>query len=530
MPPRTFRARPPVKRARSSKLLIVLGSVAVILVGALAMVLSRRWPFAQAPVIQDLREASDSQVAVRSFHETYFPSPGCVLEGVTFRRGPSGATPLITIQKLTIQGSYHGLLTQHVSRIIVDGMQVAIPAFGTGEPFHTTPSTITTDEMIFNGALVEFAYHDPDKQPLRFDVHQGTLRNVGWSGPLSYSLKVHNPEPPGEIEVHGKFGVWRKGDVGETPISGKYKFDHADLGVYEGIAGTLSSSGKFDGKLGHIDISGTTDTPDFEVKSGRHPVRLTTEFSAYVDATHGDTFLKRVNATFLKTHIEASGSIARSPAGKGKTALIDIRSSSARIEDILRLFVSENRSPMSGSIGLQARAEIPPGKERFLKKVKLRGSFGIGSGTFSKPSTQEGVNKLSAGARGEKDPADSATALTDLTGQVNLVRGTSNFSDLSFNVPGAGARMHGTYNLLDHKIDLRGQLQVDSKISNTETGAKAFLLKVMEPFFKKKKKGEIVPIRISGTYEHPSFGLDLNDKNAQNVSQPKAPSTSPRNP
>ena len=80
--------------------------------------------------------------------------------------------------------------------------------------------------------------------------------------------------------------------------------------------------------------------------------------------------------------------------------------------------------------------------------------------------------------------------------------------------------MHGTYNLLNEKIDLAGQLQVDSKISNTTSGAKSFSLKVMEPFFKKKKKGEIVPVRISGTFSHPSFGLALNDKKAQTVSDP----------
>jgi hypothetical protein len=333
-------------------------------------------------------------------------------------------------------------------------------------------------------------------------------------------MKVHNPEPPGEVSVEGKFGVWNRSDPGQTTISGAYTFEHADLSVYRGIAGILSSTGKFQGDLGHIDISGATDTPDFEVKSGRHPVRLTTEFSAYVDATHGDTFLKHVSANFRKTHIEAEGSIAKPSGGHGKTALIDLRSSGARIEDLLRLFVKADRAPMSGSVTLKARAEIPPGKERFLEKVKLRGNFGIAEGTFSKASTQEDVNKLSAGARGEKEPADPETVLTDLTGQLNLLGGTATFSDLSFGVPGAAARMHGTYNLLDHKIDLHGQMQVDSKISNTESGAKALLLKVMEPFFKKKKKGEVVPIRISGTYEHPSFGLDLNDKKAQTVPEP----------
>jgi hypothetical protein len=38
---------------------------------------------------------------------------------------------------------------------------------------------------------------------------------------------------------------------------------------------------------------------------------------------------------------------------------------------------------------------------------------------------------------------------------------------------------------------------------------------MMDPVFKKKRKGEVLPVRISGDYNHPSFGLDLDDKKAQ---------------
>jgi len=504
--------------SRTTLLLIILASVVLL---AIVLVTSGLWPFSQAPVLQNLRDASDSQLQVRAFHRTYFPFPGCVVEGLVFNHDPAEPTPLLTIEKVIIRGTYLGLLTNRVSRITAEGLHVTIPAFGTSKPFHITPSKITIDEIVANGALLEFDFHDPAKPHLRFDIHEASLQNVGWNGPLTYRLKLHNPEPPGEITTQGNFGVWNKSHPGETPVSGDYTFEHADLSVYHGIAGMLSSQGKFGGTLSHIDISGKTDTPDFEVKSGGHPMRLTTDFVAYVDGTHGDTFLQRVDADFWKTHIVAEGSIAKTQGGKGKTALIDLRSDNARIEDLLRMFVKANRAPMSGRITLKARAEIPPGQEPFLNKIKLRGNFGIAAGTFSKPSTQEGVNKLSAGARGEKDPADPETVLTDLTGQVDLQKGISRFSDLSFGVPGAAARMHGDYNLIDHKIDLRGQLRVDSKISNTEGGSKAFLLKMMEPFFKKKKKGEIVPVRISGTFEHPSFGLSLNDKKAQTAPPPK---------
>ena len=99
-------------------------------------------------------------------------------------------------------------------------------------------------------------------------------------------------------------------------------------------------------------------------------------------------------------------------------------------------------------------------------------------------------------------------------GQVVLEGGIAKFSDLSFGIPGAKARMHGTYNLLNHKIDLHGRMQVDTKISKTTTGVKALLLKLVDPFFKKNKKGEVVPIHIAGTYEHPQFGLDISEQKA----------------
>lgn len=517
-PPQSSESRHLRRGGRLGKYLVVVGVLVCVAIGAIAFTVSRKWPFAQAQVLQDLQEASDSHVQVRSFHQTYFPSPGCIIEGLVFHHEPGEAKPLITIDKLTIQGSYLGLLALRVSRVTAEGMLVSIPPFDTHSKFHTTQSKITIAEIVANGSAVEFAADSPNKKALRFDIHQALFQNVGWAGPMTYRLRVHNPEPPGEVAAEGKFGVWNQTNAGETPISGTYKFDQADLSVYQGIAGKLSSTGKFAGKLAHIDISGDTDTPDFQVKSSGHSVRLTTQFSAYVDATQGNTFLKQIDVDFGKTHVVAQGSIATSPDGKGKTALINLRAKNARIQDILLLFVQANRAPMSGSVTLQAQAEIPPGDQGFLKKLKMRGGFGIAGGTFSEP-TQQSVNKLSAGARGEKekekDGSDPETALTNLNGEVNFLAGSARFSDLSFEVPGAHARMSGTYNLINYKIDFHGRIRVDTKISDTSTGTKSFLLKMMDPIFKKKPKGEVVPVHVSGDYDHPTFGLDLDDKNAQ---------------
>ena len=522
-----FQSAESTRRTRQHKTVLGLAVVAALCVLVL-LLWAELWPFQQKPVVQNLEEASDSTLQLRAFHRTYFPFPGCVIEGLQFNHGSNAGKPLITIERLIIQGSYLGIFSQRLTRITAENMHVFIPPSGSGETFHTAPSKIIIDEIVANGAVLEFALRKPDQQPLRFEIHDALLRGVGWNGALSYWVKVRNPKPPAEITASGKFGVWNINDPGQTPVSGEYKVNQADLSVYHGIAGMLSSVGKFGGVLAHIDIMGSTATPDFEVQSGGHRVQLTTEFGAYVDATRGDTFLKRVDANFLRTHVVAQGSIAQSSSGQDKTALIDLSVSNGRIEDLLRLFVKADRPPMSGSVTLEAKTEIPPGERPFLEKVKLRGRFGVEAGSFSKP-TQASVNKLSAGAEGEKDTSDPETVLTGLTGQVALQDTTARFSDLSFGVPGAVSRLHGTYNLISHKIDMHGHLRVDTKISNTTTGAKAILLKMMDPFFKKKPKGEVLPVRISGTYEHPSFGLDLDDRDALKKSAP-IPIPSPTDP
>jgi hypothetical protein len=491
-------------------ILLILPICAI--VAGIVFALSPWWPYSQSQVLEDLREATGSQVQVGNFHTVYFPSPGCVLDQVSFHHLPNEAKPLITIERVTVQGDYLELIAQRVHRITAEGVVIAIPAFGTGDVLHTTPSRITIDEFITNNAVLSFATHDPS-QFVRFDIRRAVVRDIGWSNALKYEVSVRNPEPPGEVTAEGKFGPWNRPNAAQTPISGKYKFENADLSFYKAIAGQLSSTGNFSGILGHIEISGTTDVPDFEVTMGHHPVQVTTKFSAYVDATDGDTFLKRVEADLRRTHIVAKGSIAKSSNGNSKTALLDLESSSARIDDLLGLFVQANRSPMSGTAAIHAHIEIPPGSD-FLKKIKLQGSFGVGRGSFSDASTQKDVDSLSAGARGKngKEKEDPETVLAHLEGKVGVANGSAQFSDLFFQIPGAHVRLHGTYNLVNYKIDLRGRMKVDSKISDTESGPKAFLLKVMDPIFKKKKKGEVVPVRISGTYEHPTFGLDVNDK------------------
>src|ERR1700722_10602480 len=112
-------------RKKIALILLMLG--AAVLCSAVVL-FSRFWPFDQRSVMQDLQEASDSQVRVQTFHTSFFPSPGCTLENVVFFHG-SAAKPLVTIERLTIQGSYLGILARRVSRVTAQGMRIVIPPF-----------------------------------------------------------------------------------------------------------------------------------------------------------------------------------------------------------------------------------------------------------------------------------------------------------------------------------------------------------------------------------------------------------------
>lgn len=484
-------------------ILLIIPLSAVLFLGM--FVASQEWPFSEESIVKRLAEASDSAVSVRTFRRTYFPFPGCILDGLEFRRGSRNQT-FITIERLSIEGNYFQLIHHRVPRIVANNAHVFISPIGTGEPFHTEDSSTAVEKLLVRDSVVDFLASDPQKAPLRFLVHEASFQDLKFGNPFAYSIKVRNPNPPGEIVADGRIGDLKRQETGDTPVSGQYTFEDADLSVYHGIAGMLRSKGKFNGTLSHINVAGTTDVRNFEVDSSGHSVRLDTNFEIYVDATRGDTFLKHVEARWGRTLIEAHGSVA---SIKGhKVGRFDLAARQGRVEDVLGLFVKKERSPMAGATVLQAHAELPPGPEPFLERVTLSGSFAIENGSFTKPTTQNDVDQLSAGARGQNKD-DPERVLSKLMGEVKLQGGTAKFASIRFDVPGAAADLHGNYSVVTHRVNLHGQMKVNTKISKTTSGVKSFLLRVIDPLFKKRKKGEIVPVHILGTYEHPEFGLDL---------------------
>jgi hypothetical protein len=339
-----------------------------------------------------------------------------------------------------------------------------------------------------------------------------TLNSVADDRPTSFHAALRNAKPPGEIRTDGQFGPLQLQRVGQTRLSGSYDFERADLGGFSGIGGTLASTGKFNGVLEHIEIEGNTDAPDFKVTRSDHAVHLKTQFHGIVNGLDGDVSLSSVQAQFERTSLVSQVEVAKKAAPEGaggKTISLGATELHGQIQDWLRLLAKADHPALTGAINFRTQLQVPPGKRPFIERVNLQGDFGIDEARFARSTTQEKVDNLSQLAQGDKKNDDPASVVENLKGHVVLNRAIATFSDFSFSVPGALAHLHGTYGLLTQQVNLHGTLQLNHKLSKGSTGVKSVLLKAVEPLFKKKNAGEIVPIKIGGTFSHPSYGLDV---------------------
>lgn len=500
---------------------VIIAVVVVVMVGISLFV--DNWPFRRRNVITNLEEAMQGKVSIGKFHRTYFP-PGCVAEDVTFTQYGNlrNAVP-ITVRNIRIRGSFRGMLTSHVPVLYAQGVHLvaasanALAGWGRNGGESNKSKTIV-DEFIITDSVLEFS--SPNKpspvagkkaptaeqaSALRFEIARLTIRNSGPNAPLRFETTLLNPMPPGQLRLTGALGPWRSGAASETPLSGAYIFEQANLGAFHGIAGTLSSNGSFSGTVQQLEIRGKTETPDFEVTDTGHKMPLDTEFQARINTKNGDLTLEKVTARLGKSSIGVDGVIAESTGEKGKTTSLDMTVYSGRIQDFLFLFLDDRVAAMNGAFSFKGKIRLPPGHEAFLKRVELQGDFGIGDARLGNPKKQSELEDLSERAEGEKDDPPERV-VSDLKGHVVVRGGTATFLNASFRVPGAVAHLHGTYSLISYRIDLHGRLLTEATLPKATSGVKSFLLKIISPLLKKNHRGGgVVALSITGVYPQPVY-------------------------
>src|SRR5262245_26148371 len=140
------------------------------------------------------------------------------------------------------------------------------PDFGNDDLEQGGDTDIILDEVQINDSVLSILPRDPRKTPLRFDLHRIRLDSAGRNVAMKYKASLTNAKPPGEIVSDGNLGPWAAEEPGDTPLDGNYVFNKADLGVFQGIAGILHSTGQFEGTLDSITAKGEATVPDFRLK------------------------------------------------------------------------------------------------------------------------------------------------------------------------------------------------------------------------------------------------------------------------
>jgi hypothetical protein len=463
-------------------------------------------------IVKVLEQRFQSEVELKDFHVSAFPNMEVSGEGLTIRyRGRPDVAPMIQVKKFSFGLGWWSIFKRphRIRYIHVQRMVITVPPKQAIPPSAISVKELpamTASEIECDDAELLIIPAKPGAATLDWQIHDLVLTDVEMYKPFRFHGTLTNAKPKGEIATQGQFGPWNLNDPGATPISGSYGFAQADLGPFPGIAGMLSSRGKFDGQLDELEVNGETTTPNFSLDKIGKPVPLHTDFSATVDGTNGDTLLHPVRAVLGQSVIVTNGGVTDVP-GKGHQITLDVTTPKARIEDILQLAINSEKPFLRGPVLINAKLTLPPGKENTLNRLGLTGSFAVTDARWSSSEMREKLESFSARAQGQPGDEDAGSAVTNLQGKFVLQGSVLRFSELSFSVPGARVELAGTYEIETQKIEMQGHLKMQAKLSQTMTGAKSFFMKAIDPLFAKNGAGTELPISITGTQENPVFGV-----------------------
>ena len=514
---------------------VAAGVVIAALVIAGSVLTKRIEPYARQVAVQYLSQRFDADVQLEALH-IRIPKMSPLHLMLTRGRGISarvegenlllrlhrrpGAAPLFEIRNFRGDVELSSLLKPPamVSEILVEGMKIQVPPRSDqpqevsgpqsekpADKEATQNARVRFDSITIRNADLVLLAKDPRKLPLHFAI-QSLHLTPGADMAMNYQASLTNAKPPGQIEAKGAFGPWQVGEPGETPVNGEYLFDKADLGVFRGIAGTLHSTGRFDGRLAALTVRGQASVPNFRLRTSGNPVPLFAQFTTLVDGTNGNTILQPVSARLGSTNFTTSGGIIKHEANQPRAISLNVSMPNGNLRDVLRLAM-KGEPFMAGRLVLHTKLDIPPLAEKVRDKLELDGHFEIQDGKFLHSTIQNQIDGLSKRARGEGGNPDAGTAISQMSGEFHLENADMQFRKLSFGVPGAILNLAGNYNLDSDALDFDGSIRLQATVSQLVTGWKRVLLKPVDPFFEKGGAGTFLHIRIEGTSKAPKFGV-----------------------
>jgi len=514
----------------------------LLVVGAVALFFlwfSQSTDWVRDRVVTALNERFAGQVELKSIQLDLLPRPRASGTGLVFRQnGRTDVPPLVTIGDFDGSAGIAELLGRPIRlrEVNVNSIDIYIPrrpraldpqpeepnfeelqtrktplpALPPRPARAVTASPIVIERVVARSARLEIPSVRSGRLPRIFEIHDLVMDNVGGRDPWRFQAGITNPIPRGRVETSGAFGPWDEEEPDFTPLSGQYTFSRADLDSIRGIGGILSSVGTFNGVLQRIEVEGQTEIPDFSLDIAGQPVPLTTTFKAVVDGTNGDTWLERVEARVIDSTILANGAVVRTENLRGRGVVLDVRVKAGRIEDLMRLAVKADPSPLIGRVDVETSFLLPAGAQDVVDRLRLDGRFSLAEARFTNLNVQERINELSERGRSDENALkEGQSVVSNLRGRFVLRDAMVRLSDLQFSVPGATVRLAGSYDLHREAIDFRGDLLLEARLADMTTGFKSLLARLAQPFFRGPNGGTRLPILISGTRSRPSFRLDV---------------------
>jgi len=508
-------------RRRTRIIIGVLVAVIAIAGVGIAVSLKQLEPRLHDWVTSNLSKSLEGEVELGEVHLNWMPLRLHAKNLTVRHHGRTDIPPLLVVSSFTVDLKPTELWSSTVDRVSVDGLEISIPPKDaeTGKrPMPRTSSNkrkpddgsrgLVIRHLLATNTRLSVIPRDSNKNPKVWDVHELDMKNLRAAEPATFTASLINPIPYGKIEASGHFGPWQSGEPGTTPLSGEYTFD-ADLGTIDGLAGQLAAIGEMSGTIDQISTKGQTKTPDFRLTElDGTSLPLQTAYEAVVDGTKGDVELKHVDVTLGKSRFDARGVVEGTKGVKGKRVVVNVKSSSANLGELLRL-VSKGQPAVEGALVIDAAMDLPQGKGKVLRRLELEGSVRADRVKFTKDSVQGKIDELSRKAQGRPTDDSIDDVASRMAAEFVLRDGVFSYRRLSFDVKGASVQLEGTHSLRAKTVDLSGVVLLNATVSQTQTGLRSLLLKPFDPLFKKNGAGTRLVITVAGTQDQPKIGLQL---------------------
>ena len=496
-------------------LLTLIGAAAIGVVVGLRQLEARL----HAWVTDALHQSLQSEISLGEVHLLWYPLRVTARDLTVRHRGRTDIPPLIVVSSFTVDLAPMDLWSSSVEHVRVDGMEIHIPPKddATGKRPIPRPQNegradsehLHVRRLTATNTRLSIIPSTEGKNPKVWDIFELEMRDVGAAVPARFRAALINPIPYGTIEADGRFGPWDASEPGTSALEGEYTFA-ADLGTIKGLQGQLSAIGTMTGVLDQIATRGETYTPDFRLTAlDGASLPLTTTYEALVDGTKGDVELSRVDIMLGRSALRARGVVEGTSGLRGKRVVLNLTSTAVNLAELLQL-TSTAQPPMArGVVSIDAAFDLPQGDAEVLDRLTLAGWFRADRLRFADDDVQGKIDALSR--RGQGRPADQSieSVASNVTSRFVLRNSVLTYRGLAFTVKGATVTLDGTHRLQPKTLALQGEVRLKASASSTLVGFKRWLVKPFDPLFRKQGAGTRLVIRVEGTQDHPTVGLEL---------------------